>query len=45
MRVFDLNWNIVEGEWKQFKCKVQEAYGITKDAADQQIRHVEDSNN
>jgi uncharacterized protein YjbJ (UPF0337 family) len=71
MEVFDMNWNIVEGKWKQFRGKVkahwgkvtddqldvidgkrtsftgkvQEVYGITKDEADQQIKHVENSSN
>lgn len=65
-----MNWNIVEGNWKQFKGKVktqwgkltddhldmidgkrvelsgkiQEAYGITKDEAEQQIKHFEERN-
>jgi uncharacterized protein YjbJ (UPF0337 family) len=64
---FDMNWNIVEGNWKQFKGevkaqwgrltddhldviagkrtqlagKIQEAYGITKDEAEQQIKRFE----
>jgi len=67
---FEMNWDIVEGNWKQFKGKVkaqwgkltddhldviagrrdqlvgkvQEAYGITKDEAEQQIKHFEESN-
>ena len=62
-----MNWNVVEGNWKQFKGKVrqhwgrltddqldviagkrdllagkiQEAYGITLDEADKQIRAFE----
>ena len=62
-----MNWNIVEGNWKQFKGevkaqwgkltddhldviagkrielagKIQEAYGITKDEAEQQIKRFE----
>ena len=62
-----MNWNIVEGNWKQFKGevkaqwgkltddhldviagkrsqlggKIQEAYGITQDEAEQQIKHFE----
>jgi len=65
-----MNWNIVEGNWKQFKGKVkaqwgkltndhldviagnrdqlagkiQEAYGITKDETEQQIKHFEELN-
>lgn len=65
-----MNWNIVEGNWKQFKGKVktqwgkltddqidviagkrvelagkiQEAYGITKDEADKQIKSFEELN-
>ncbi|MCG2578608.1 CsbD family protein [Dechloromonas sp. XY25] len=65
-----MNWDIVEGNWKQFKGKVkaqwgnltddqldviagrrtelagkiQEAYGITKDEAERQIRDFEDQN-
>lgn len=65
-----MNWNIVEGNWKQFKGKVktqwgkltddhldmidgkrvelsgkiQEAYGITEDEAEQQIKHFEERN-
>jgi uncharacterized protein YjbJ (UPF0337 family) len=67
---FDMNWDIVEGNWKQFKGKVkarwgdltddhleviagkrvelsgklQEAYGITKDEAEKQIRLFEKRN-
>ena len=67
-RTLDMDWNIVEGNWKQFKGKVkaqwgkltddhldviagnrdqlagkiQEAYGITKDEAEQQIKDFED---
>lgn len=63
-----MNWNIAEGNWKQFKGKVkaqwgrlsddqldviagkrlelagkiQEAYGVTTDEAEQQIRRFED---
>ncbi|HLO61743.1 MAG TPA: CsbD family protein [Azonexus sp.] len=65
-----MNWDIVEGNWKQFKGKVkaqwgnltddqldtiagrrtelagkiQEAYGISKDEAERQIRDFEDLN-
>ena len=65
-----MNWDIVEGNWKQFKGKVkaqwghltdeqleviagqraelsgkiQEAYGITKDKADAQIKRFEKRN-
>ena len=65
-----MNWDIVEGNWKQFKGKVrarwgkltddqldqiagkktelagkiQEFYGITKEEAEQQIKHFEDQN-
>ncbi len=65
-----MNWDIVEGNWKQFKGKVksqwgkltddqldviagkrvelagkiQEAYGITKDEAEQQIKSFEKLN-
>jgi uncharacterized protein YjbJ (UPF0337 family) len=65
-----MNWDIVEGNWKQFKGKVkarwgdltedhleviagkrvelsgklQEAYGITKDEAEKQIRLFEKRN-
>ncbi len=65
-----MNWNIVEGNWKQFKGKVktqwgkltddqidviagkrvelagkiQEAYGITTDEADKQIKAFEELN-
>ena len=65
-----MNWDIVEGNWKQFKGKVkaqwgnltddqldviagkrdqlagkiQEAYGITKDEAEKQIKRFEDNN-
>lgn len=67
---FQMNWDIVEGNWKQFNGKVktqwgkltddqldvisgkrielagkiQEAYGITKDEAEKQIRDFEDAN-
>ena len=67
---FDMNWNIVEGNWKQFKGKVkaqwgkltddhldeiagkrvelagkiEEAYGITKDEVEQQIKRFEELN-
>lgn len=63
----DMNWNIVEGNWKQFKGevktlwgrltddqldviagkrielagKIQEAYGITEDEAEEQIKRFE----
>ena len=62
-----MNWNIVEGNWKQFKGevkaqwgklnddhldviagkrielagKIQEAYGITQDEAEEQIKRFE----
>ncbi|GLT23916.1 MULTISPECIES: CsbD family protein [Zoogloea] len=65
-----MNWDIVEGNWKQFKGKVkaqwgkltddhldviagkrddlsgkiQEAYGITKDEAEAQLKKFEDAN-
>lgn len=65
-----MNWDIVEGNWKQFKGnvkaqwgkltddqldviagkrtelsgKVQEAYGISKDETEAQIRHFEEIN-
>jgi len=65
-----MNWDIVEGNWKQFKGKVktqwgkltddqldviagkrtelagkiQEAYGISKDEAERQIKHFEYAN-
>lgn len=65
-----MNWDIVEGNWKQFKGKVQtqwgkltddqldevsgkrqelagkiqEAYGVSKDEAEQQIKDFEDRN-
>ena len=65
-----MNWNIIEGNWKQFKGKVktqwgkltddqidviagkraevagkiQEAYGITTDEADKQIKSLEELN-
>ena len=65
-----MDWNIVEGNWKQFKGKVkaqwgkltddhldviagnrdqlagkiQETYGITKDATEQQIKEFEELN-
>ena len=65
-----MNWDIVEGNWKQFKGKakeqwgkltdddldviagkrdqlagrVQEAYGVSKDEAEKQIRDFEDRN-
>lgn len=65
-----MNWDIVEGNWKQFRGKVkaqwgkltddhldviagkrveltgkiQEAYGITKDEAEKQIKHFEECN-
>ena len=37
-----MDWNIVEGNWKQFKGKVQETYGITKDEAEHQIKDFEE---
>jgi len=65
-----MNWDIVKGNWKQFRGnvkaewgkltddhldviagerielagKIQEAYGITKDEAEKQIKHFEDNN-
>lgn len=65
-----MNWNIVEGNWKQFKGmvkarwgkltdqhldviagkrdqlsgKIEEAYGVTKDEAEKQIKEFEDRN-
>jgi len=65
-----MNWDIAEGNWKQFKGKVkaqwgkltddqldviagkrielagkiQEAYGISKDEAERQIKQFEDAN-
>lgn len=65
-----MNWDIVEGNWKQFKGnvkaqwgkltddqldviagrrvelagKIQEAYGITTDQAEQQIKRFEERN-
>jgi uncharacterized protein YjbJ (UPF0337 family) len=65
-----MNWDIIEGNWKQYKGKVreqwgdltddhldviagkrtilagklQEAYGITRQAAEDQIRRFEESN-
>ncbi len=65
-----MNWDIVEGNWKQFKGKakeqwgkltdddldviagkrdqlvgrVQQAYGVSKDEAEKQIRDFEDRN-
>jgi len=65
-----MNWDIVEGNWKQFKGmvkarwgkltddhldviagkrvelsgKIQEAYGVTKDEAEKQIKIFEDRN-
>lgn len=65
-----MNWDIVKGNWKQFKGKVktqwgkitddnldaidgqrdvlagkiQEAYGVSKDEADKQIKEFEDRN-
>jgi uncharacterized protein YjbJ (UPF0337 family) len=65
-----MNWDIVQGNWEQFKGKVkvqwgkltddhldviagkrdvlagkvQEAYGITKDEAEEQIKKFEESN-
>jgi len=67
---FQMNWDIVEGNWKQFNGKVkaqwgkltddqldvisgkrielagkiQEAYGITKDEAEKQIKDFEEAN-
>lgn len=66
----EMNWDIVEGNWKQFNGKVktqwgkltddqldvisgkrielsgkiQEAYGITKDEAEKQIKQFEEAN-
>ena len=65
-----MNWDIAEGNWKQFRGnvkaewgkltddhldviagkrielagKIQEAYGISKDEAEKQIKHFEDNN-
>jgi uncharacterized protein YjbJ (UPF0337 family) len=65
-----MNWDIVQGNWKQFKGnvkaqwgkrsddqldvidgkrvelagKIQEAYGLTKDDAEKQIKAFEESN-
>ena len=65
-----MNWDIVEGNWKQFKGtvksqwgkltddhldviagkrdslagKIQEAYGVTKDEAEEQITRFEEPN-
>ena len=65
-----MNWDIVEGNWKQFKGrvkaswgaltdeqldviagkrvelngKIQEAYGITRDEAEEQIKRFEERN-
>lgn len=65
-----MNWDIVEGNWKQFKGtvktqwgkltddqldvisgkrielmgKIQEAYGITKDEAEEQVKRFEEHN-
>jgi uncharacterized protein YjbJ (UPF0337 family) len=67
---FEMNWDIVEGNWKQFRGKVkaqwgkltddhldviagkrieltgkiQEAYGVTKDEAEKQVKRFEDLN-
>jgi uncharacterized protein YjbJ (UPF0337 family) len=38
---FDMNRDTVEGSWKELSGKVQEGYGITKDAAEQQIERLE----
>ena len=39
-----MNWDQIEGNWKQFKGKrdklagkIQEAYGISKDVAEKQL--------
>lgn len=66
-----MNWDIIEGNWKQFKGKakeqwgkltddqldaingkreqlagrIQEVYGLDKDAAEKQIRDFEERNN
>jgi uncharacterized protein YjbJ (UPF0337 family) len=68
--VIDMNWEIVEGNWKQFKGrirvrwgkltddqldliagkrielagKIQEAYGVTKDEVEEQIKLFEKQN-
>jgi uncharacterized protein YjbJ (UPF0337 family) len=68
--VIDMNWDIVEGNWKQFKGrirvrwgkltddqldliagkrielagKIQEAYGVTKDEVEEQIKLFEKQN-
>jgi uncharacterized protein YjbJ (UPF0337 family) len=65
-----MNWDVVEGNWKQFKGtvkarwgkltddhldviagnriqlsgKIQEAYGVSKDEAEKQIKGFEDRN-
>lgn len=36
-----MNWGTVKGNWKQYRGKVQEAYGISKDEAEQQIQGFE----
>jgi len=36
-----MNWDTVKGNWKQYRGKVQEAYGISKDEAEQQIQGFE----
>jgi len=66
----EMNWDIIEGNWKQFSGKVkaqwgkltddhldviagkrvelagkiQETYGVTKDEAEKQIKHFEETN-
>jgi len=70
LKEIEMNWEIAQGNWKQFKGKVksqwgkltddhldviagrrdqlvgriQEAYGITKDEAEKQIKSFEDLN-
>jgi hypothetical protein len=40
-----MNRDTVVGNEKQFKSKVQEGYGITKDAAERQIRRLDQGTN
>ena len=39
-----VDWNIVEGNWKQFKRKIQESCGIAKDEAEKQIKDFDERN-
>ena len=32
-----MNWDRVEGNWKEFKGKVQQRYGVARDEAERQI--------